>query len=281
MSYSSEISRSNPSCFIFLIDQSGSMMDLLDPTGVQPLDKPQQIDGRTYTQTGQGRTKAQGVADAVNKLLSNLVIKCAKEEGIRDYYHVGVIGYGANVGPCFGGALSGKDIVPISEIGNNPMRIDVRTKKVDDGAGGLVDQQIKMPIWFDAVGSGGTPMERALGQAASILQGWLVQHPNCFPQRPAPRQRRRVQRWDASLGSSRPRPPGHAPGTSRRAGERGAPPGSLPPAGMRAPRGRPLASGGRRRSGFFCPTRAPPRMLRTRCGGIALSRGAPNRTAGR
>ncbi len=161
MPYTAEISRSNPSCFIFLIDQSGSMQDLLDPSNIKALEQPQTIDGKTYTHSGTGRTKAQGVADAVNKLLSNLVIKCAKEEGIRDYYNVGVIGYGASVGPSFGGALVGRELVPISEIGNKPMRVESRTRKTDDGAGGLVDQQIKFPIWFDPVGNGGTPMEQA------------------------------------------------------------------------------------------------------------------------
>jgi hypothetical protein len=181
MPYTAEISRANPSCFIFLIDQSGSMQDVIDPTNPQALEQPQTIDGKTYTHSGAGRTKAQGVADAINKLLSNLVIKCAKEEGIRDYYYVGVIGYGATVGPCFGGALTGKELVPISEIGNNPMRVENKTRKTDDGAGGLVDQQIKFPIWFDPKGSGGTPMEKALLQAERILQDWLNQHPACFP----------------------------------------------------------------------------------------------------
>jgi Mg-chelatase subunit ChlD len=52
---------------------------------------------------------------------------------------------------------------------------------VDDGAGGLVDQTVKFPIWFDPVANGGTPMCAALGRATTILQGWLAQHPDCFP----------------------------------------------------------------------------------------------------
>jgi len=162
MPYTAEISRTNPSCFIFLIDQSGSMQD---PFG-----------GGEST-----RKKADGVADAINKLLQNLVIKCAKEEGVRDYYNVGVIGYGHHVGPAFAGALSGRELVPISDIGNQPARIEERTKKIDDGAGGLVDQTIKFPIWFDAVANGGTPMCGALTRAQSILSNWLAQHPDCFP----------------------------------------------------------------------------------------------------
>jgi len=127
------------------------------------------------------RKKADAVADAINKLLQNLVLKCAKSEGVRDYFNVTVIGYGGSVGPAFGGALSGRDIVPISDIANLPARIDERTKKVDDGAGGLVDQTVKFPIWFDPIANNGTPMCAALARAQTILSAWLAQHPDCFP----------------------------------------------------------------------------------------------------
>jgi hypothetical protein len=162
MTYTAEISRSNPSCFLFLIDQSGSMDD-------------------GFGADEGNRKKADGVADAINRLLQNLVIKCAKSEGVRDYYHVGVLGYGSKVGPAFGGALAGRALVPISEIADNPARVDERTKKVDDGAGGLVDQTVKFPIWFDAVARGGTPMCDALTRSHAILSSWLADHAGSFP----------------------------------------------------------------------------------------------------
>jgi hypothetical protein len=161
MPYNAEISRGNPTCFLFLIDQSGSMADVFPGEAA--------------------KKKADGVADAINKLLQTLVIRCAKEEGVRDYFHVGVIGYGSSVGPAFGGALSGKELVPISEIANSPVRVEERIKKVDDGAGGLVDQKVRFPIWFDAMTGGGTPMCQALGQGKRILQQWLAQHAASFP----------------------------------------------------------------------------------------------------
>jgi hypothetical protein len=131
--------------------------------------EPVVVDGKTYTHTASGSTKAQGLADAINKLLQNLCIKCAKEEGIRDYFHVGVIGYGKVVGPAFAGALSGRELVPISEVGATPARVDARTKKVSDGAGGLVEQAVKFPVWFDATAEGGTPMCAALQEAGRIV----------------------------------------------------------------------------------------------------------------
>lgn len=161
MAYSAEISRNNPSCFLFVIDQSGSMSD-------------------NYVSVG--KPKSEALADVINRMLQQLVIKCAKSEGVRDYYHVGVIGYGANgVGPAFGGSLSGKNLAPISEIANNPARIEERTKRVSDGAGGLVDTSVKFPIWFDPTANGGTPMTDAFRKANTIIADWLSSNPNCFP----------------------------------------------------------------------------------------------------
>lgn len=161
MAYSAEISRANPSAFLFLLDQSGSMADAF---------------GGDAT-----KRKADKVADVINRFLQNLTIKCGKNEGIRDYYNVGVLGYGAHVGPAFSGVLAGRELVPISEIGNSPARLEERSKKVDDGAGGLVDQKIKFPVWFDPVANGGTPMCQIFETARRIIADWATQHPTCFP----------------------------------------------------------------------------------------------------
>jgi len=160
MTYTAEISRVNPTCFLFLIDQSGSMGDPFP---------------------GTNRKKADNVADAVNRLLQNLVIRSSKSEGVRDYFHVGVIGYGSSSGPAFKGTLAGKELAPVSEVAMNPARIEERMKKVEDGAGGLVEEMVKFPIWFDPVSNGGTPMRKTMEMAHRIISGWLSQHPGCFP----------------------------------------------------------------------------------------------------
>jgi hypothetical protein len=162
MAFSAEISRQNPSCFLFIIDQSGSMLDNFN---------------------NPPKPKAQGVSDAINNLLQNLVIKCyvGGDDKPRDYYYVGILGYGQNVGSAFSGQLSSSNLNPISDIALNPARIEERTKKIDDGAGGLVDQKVKFPIWLDPVSQGGTPMTQAFQKANEIIETWLNQHPDCFP----------------------------------------------------------------------------------------------------
>ena len=149
MPYNAEISRDNPSCFLFLIDQSKSMVDKISIG-----DETQQL--------------ANGVADAINRWLQELSLKCAKSEGIRVYYHIGVIGYGKTVGPSFVGPLAGRELIPINEIADNPARLDERAKKV-------------IPVWFDPVANGGTPMCRAAEEAKRILESWIAEHPDSFP----------------------------------------------------------------------------------------------------
>jgi len=128
-----------------------------------------------------GGTKAKAVSDAINNLLQNLVLRCAKAEGVRDYFYVGVIGYGVGVGPAWSGALHGSELVPISMIGNQPAQVEDREKKIPDGAGGIITETVKFPTWFDPVANGQTPMTKAFKLAESILTNWLSEHPNCFP----------------------------------------------------------------------------------------------------
>jgi hypothetical protein len=159
--YAAEISRNNPTALVFLLDQSSSM---LEPFGGQP-----------------EKSKATGVADALNRLLQNLVLKCAKADGIRDFFHVGIISYGGRVVSAWGGALAGQTLVPVSQVANNPLRVEVRTRKVADGTGGLIDQQVKFPVWFEARPAGKTPMCEALRKAKDYLDLFLGIQPKCYP----------------------------------------------------------------------------------------------------
>jgi hypothetical protein len=102
--------------------------------------------------------KADVVADAINRLRTEPSVKCAEKEGVRDYFHVAVIGYGATVTSAYGGALAGCDLVPLSEVADDPARSDNRTKKVPDGAGGLVKSSVTFPVWMDPAARNGTPM---------------------------------------------------------------------------------------------------------------------------
>ena len=157
MPYSAAISRATPTAFMFLIDQSGSMEEKLET----------------------GSSKAQFVADVLNKTLYELIIRCTTADGVRNYFDVTVLSYGGSSAQSgFGGALAGGVVHPVSEIEAHPLRLEERNKRVPDGAGGLVDQAVKFPVWFDPVSSGGTPMCEGLRKAAEVLVGWCDLHPD-------------------------------------------------------------------------------------------------------
>lgn len=162
MPYSAEIKRSNPACFIVLMDYSGSMADSFGGGEAQ-------------------YRKADALADVVNRTLHDLVLRCTKTDEIRNYFHVALIGYGGGVGSAFAGTLSGRGFVPISELGEQPARLENRTKKVPDGTGGLAEQVVRFPIWVEPVANGATPMCAALREANTLLTQWLAEHPNDFP----------------------------------------------------------------------------------------------------
>lgn len=160
MPYTADISRSTPTCFLFVIDQSASMDERMPS----------------------GRTKAEFVADVLNKTLVQIVTRCTRADGVYDYFDVGVVAYGGRgVAPGFGGALGSGYLHPLSAIEANPLRIEERRKKVDDGAGGLVEQTVKFPVWFDSVNYGGTPMSEAMRKAAELLVGWCDSHEASYP----------------------------------------------------------------------------------------------------
>jgi len=166
-SYVAEISRDRPGCILFLLDQSQSMSE--------------PFAGDTKT------SKAVALADAINKLLMSLVLRCTQNvnEGPRNYFEIGVMGYGdsweSGPGPCLGGALKGRNLVSVKDLADNYLRVEERTRMVSDGAGGLVETRVKFPVWFDPVAKDGTPMLEAVELAHDILRPWIAEHRRSYP----------------------------------------------------------------------------------------------------
>ena len=151
MAYSNvPIGTSNPSCIVILVDQSWSM-------------------GEDY---GTG-TKAEIAALAVNHILEALVLACRAGEAIRDRCHVSVIGYGQRVECVVDGM--------ISEVSSSLVEVKKLKKSVPDGAGGLVEVDVEMPIWLQPAANNGTPMHEAFERAAEIIQHWCDDKPDGFP----------------------------------------------------------------------------------------------------
>ncbi|HEC11436.1 MAG TPA: VWA domain-containing protein [Acidimicrobiales bacterium] len=156
MSYARRVDRDHPACFVFLVDQSYSMTE--------------PCSGRVE------ESKAQAVAEAINDLLYELVMRCVKNptEGPRHYYDIAVIGYGATVGPAWGGNLTGSYLTSIVDIANSPTRIEQRTNPA-------TGRSIRKPVWLEPTADGATPMVTAMDRAGAMLARWVETHPDSFP----------------------------------------------------------------------------------------------------
>jgi len=160
MTYQGEISRTSPTAIVAVIDQSTSMSHHLST----------------------GQTKARFLADVLNKTLYSLVTNCSKADGIRDYFHIGVIAYsGDSARNGFLGSLGQEPLQPISRIAEMPLRIETRIKKVASTDDKIVEQSVKFPIWFEPRSGGKTATCAGLVAAVEVVQGWCSAHPRGFP----------------------------------------------------------------------------------------------------
>ena len=177
MPYSAEISRASPAAVVFLLDQSASMQDPF---------------GGAEARGDAAPSKARVLADTVNRLIQNLILRCAKEDGVRDYFSVGVVGYGERVQPLLrldeeameggGTAVAGvAELVPVSALAERPLRVEERLKRVPTGDGTFTEQRAKVPVWFDPTAKNGTPMCQALDFATQVVRQWVDLHPRSFP----------------------------------------------------------------------------------------------------
>ena len=152
MAYSNlPIGTANPTCFVVLVDQSWSMSQ---DWGVEV-------------------TKADAATRAVNLVLEELVLACRAGENVRDRCHASVIGYGETVDCVVDGM--------ISEVTSSLLEVRKTKKLIPDGAGGVIEVEVEMPIWLKSQAENGTPMHEAFDRAAQIVQRWCTKWQNGFP----------------------------------------------------------------------------------------------------
>ena len=159
--YQAEIKRANPTCLIFLVDQSASMTE---PFGNEP-----------------DKQKAHEVANQINLFLHNLVLKCKRQDGIRSFCSIGVLGYsGSQVCSAFGDGLAEKPLVTPADLENHS-RNEIREIREPDSKGGFIVKKRRCRVWLEPKADGQTPMRAALLKAKEILARFLAEHPDCFP----------------------------------------------------------------------------------------------------
>jgi hypothetical protein len=128
-----------------------------------------------------GESKADIVADAVNRLLFKLSGRAAGSGATAPPYEVTVIGCGGTVRTAMGGALTGRYLVPNRTLTTGAPSVEERRRKVPNAQGELVEQTIDLPVWVRPRAARERPMTQALQLVHSILAPWIGAHPRAFP----------------------------------------------------------------------------------------------------
>ena len=157
MPYTAEISRANPACFLFLVIQCMSVP--------------------AYS------------ADAVNRIVDTLSQRCSSGMDIRDYFHIGILGYTTGGFLGLGGmkntyTLPGttpeRPFLPISQVVEVA---DIEEKRVKENYGGgeIAEVTRRMPVWLRHHNGGLDPMREMLRFVERPLANWIDGHPNSYP----------------------------------------------------------------------------------------------------
>lgn len=160
--YNARITRDNPTCFIILIDQSGSMAEQI-------------------TLHEQLTTKANAVSYATNLLLSELVLRSKRDDGIRDYFDIAIIGYNGdevnNLIPNVADFIKPSQLIAI----DHEIKSFTANRILPNGD--ISKVQTLLPYWIKSKAEGSTPMYKALSHAYKLANNWSqkTDHKDSYP----------------------------------------------------------------------------------------------------
>ena len=141
-------SSATPGLLIILLDQSGSMLSDYE-----------------------GTTRTKFATLAVNKVIENIIQKNFDGESPKNRCFISVIGYNHNVKELCSGWLKDLDA--------KPLRYETLKKKTPDGAGGIIEVEVKQPVWVEPIESdGATNMLGAFQLAKELVERWIADNAN-------------------------------------------------------------------------------------------------------
>ena len=114
--------------------------------------------------------------------LAEIVTRCTRADGVRDYFDIGVIAYGNDaVRNGFSGKLANDSLHPVSRLADRPIRIENTTQTIRDSSDEATEKKKIYPVWFEPAAEGSTPMKKAFRQACAVMQVWCDTHEDSYP----------------------------------------------------------------------------------------------------
>lgn len=154
--YSQEITRRHRTAFVIAIDQSCSMQEKVRF-------------GR------QQMSKAAAVACIANSLLTELIDRSRRTDGVRNYYDVAVVGYSGDEAEML---LDEDGFVAIDRLARREPHTETlySEETLPDGSAMLAGHSVRQ--WFLPKCTGKTPMYEALLRVRDLVAGWCARDEN-------------------------------------------------------------------------------------------------------
>ena len=174
MPYTADISRANPALFLFLVVQC---FGVAAPMPGQP-----EVSKRVVA------------ADAVNRIVDTLCQRCSVGMDVRDYFHIGILGFTTRgkltmggkpvVTSHIAGATPEQPFLPISKV-VDVAGIEKRRVKENYGGGEIVEVTRRMPVWLRPergfLSGGWGPLRGTLEFVKRPVVEWIALHSNSYP----------------------------------------------------------------------------------------------------
>lgn len=158
--YSADITRNQPTAFCLLIDMSGSMQQQVEfASGVA--------------------TKAEAVTHVANTIITELIDRCRRDDGIRDYFDIAVLGYGDGKVDSLlpeGAPFAKPSVLCLRK----PIQL-VRRREITMPDGNIATSVHNEKQWVCSGANGDTPMYAGFMRALSIIEQWCCEHRNSYP----------------------------------------------------------------------------------------------------
>ncbi len=154
--YTQEITRKHRSAILLLIDRSASMQEIV-------------CMGKHNV------SKAEAVTIIASAILTELIDRCHRIEGLRNYYDVAVIGYGNDTVEML---LGEEDFISIERLARRECTSHRISYEVElpNGESRIVEHNTS--LWFEPKAEGNTPMYEALLKALTLVERWCLHEQN-------------------------------------------------------------------------------------------------------
>ena len=154
--YTQEITRRHRTAFVIMLDRSASMQ------------------GRVRF----GRmmmTKAEAVAFTANALITELVDRSRRTDGVRNYYDIAIVGYGGDGVECL---LAEDGFLPIDNLARHAPHLSrvAFEELLPDGTAAMVEHSREQ--WVEPKAEGTTPMYEAMLRVRDMLGEWCQREEN-------------------------------------------------------------------------------------------------------